>query len=84
LSRSCKNSTHTKEKIRRMAKPMEFVQETYKQITDTFSFRIRTEKDMEAISLHGQNHYTVSNFGRVTSEWPAPHTKNSNSLAKCM
>lgn len=23
--------------------------------------------DMKATSLHGQNHYTVSNFGRVTS-----------------
>jgi hypothetical protein len=47
---------------------MEFVQETYKQqITDTFSFRMRIEKDMKATSLHGQNHYTVSNFGRVTS-----------------
>jgi len=51
-----------------MAKPMEFVQETYKQqITDTFSLRMRTEKDMKATSLHGQNHYIVSNFGRVTS-----------------
>jgi hypothetical protein len=47
---------------------MEFDQETYKQqTTDTFSLRMRTEKDMKATSLHGQNHYTVSNFGRVTS-----------------
>lgn len=47
---------------------MEFVQEMYKQqITDISSFRIRIEKDMKAPSLHGQNHDTVSNFGRVTS-----------------
>jgi len=51
-----------------MAKPMEFDQETYKQqTTDTFSLRMRKEKDMKATSLHGQNHCTVSNFGRVTS-----------------
>lgn len=38
------------------------------QITETFSFTImRIEKDMKASSLHGQNHYTVSNAGRVTS-----------------
>ena len=42
-----------------MAKPMEFVQEMYKQqITDTSSFRIRIKKDMKAPSLHGQNHDT--------------------------
>lgn len=68
MSRSCKNSTDKKETLRRMAKPMEFVQETYQQqITDTFSFRMRIEKDMKATSLHGHNHYTVSNYGRVTS-----------------
>ena len=55
-----------------MAKPMEFVKETYKQqIIDTFSFRMRIEKDMKATSLHGQNHYTASNFGRVTSVMPS-------------
>jgi hypothetical protein len=37
------------------------------QTTDTSSFRMRIEKDMKAPSLHGQNHDTVSNFGRVTS-----------------
>jgi hypothetical protein len=68
LSRSCKNSTDKKETLRRMAKPMEFVQETYKQQrTDTFSFRMRIEKDTKATSIHEQNHYTVSNFGRVAS-----------------
>jgi len=45
LSRSCKNSTDKKETLRRMAKPMEFVQEMYKQqITDTSSFRTIIEK----------------------------------------
>jgi len=33
---------------------------------------MRIEKDMKATNLHGQNHYIVSNFGRVISVMASP------------